>query len=108
MAGLKANVSFDRSKKIASKFTRAEVSAIVHEGMEHAASLGRLAAHVQKGELQASIRAEFSSAYRGALVSDVPQAVFEVQRGGTHDWATNAFNAGVELIHQRIHETLSG
>jgi hypothetical protein len=108
MAGIKANVSFDRSKKLASKFTRAEVSSIIREGMEHAASLGRGKAHKQTGELESSIHADFSSAYRGALVSDVPQAVFEMDKGGDHDWATDAFNAGVELIHTRIHEALSG
>ncbi len=108
MTGIKASVNFDRSRKIASKFTRAEVSAIIREGMEHAASLGRLAAHVDTGELASSITAEFPSAYRGILHSDVPQAVFEVKRGGHHDWATDAYNAGIELIHQRIHEALSG
>lgn len=78
---------------------------MIREGLDHAVSLSKSKVHVITGRLERSIGAEYAG-YRGTFIADAPYAAAEMARGGTHDFATEPFNAGVELIHERVRELL--
>jgi hypothetical protein len=95
--GVKTKVSLDRSNKLVKGLSRANVKAIVDEGMHHGYELMRQRVHVVTGELEGSLDYEVN-VYKGKLIAGAGHAIFEINRGGEHDFMTDAFNAAVELI----------
>jgi hypothetical protein len=95
--GVKAKVNLDRSNRLLKNMSRANVKAIIDEGMHHGYVLMRQNVHVVTGELESSLNYEVSG-YHGKLTAGAEHAIYEMARGGEHDFMTDAFNAAVELI----------
>jgi len=95
--GVKTKVNVDRSNKLVKGLSRANVSAIIDEGMNHGYELMKQRVHVVTGELENSLDYE-TSTYTGKLIAGAGHAIFEINRGGEHDFMTDAVNAAAELI----------
>ena len=95
--GVKTKVSLDRSNKLVKGLSRANIKAIVDNGMNHGYELMRQRVHYITHELENSLDYE-TTTYTGKLTAGAAHAVYERDRGGTHDFITEPFNAAVELI----------
>lgn len=104
---IRATVKYSKLQNISRKFTKQEITDILDEGMSHAADLARARVHVVSGRLESSITAVVY-AYKAMLVANTPYAAAERARGGTHDFATEPFQAGVELIRKRFNDLIRG
>jgi hypothetical protein len=95
--GVKTKISLDRSNRLLKGLSRANVKAIVDEGMHHGYVLMKQQVHVVTGELEASLDYEVGT-YTGKLKAGAEHAIYEMARGGNHDFMTDSFNAAVEYI----------
>ena len=95
--GVKTKVSLDRSNRLVKGLSRANVKAIVDNGLNHGYELMRQRVNIVTGELHDSLDYEVNT-YKGRLIAGAGHAIFEIDRGGQHDFMTDAVNAATELI----------
>jgi hypothetical protein len=95
--GVKTKISLDRSNRLIKGLSKANVSAIIDNGLNHGYELMRQRVHVVTGELESSLDYEVN-VYKGRLIAGAEHAIYEIARGGHHDFMTDAVNAATELI----------
>lgn len=105
--GVKTKVSLDRSNRLVKGLSRANVAAIIDEGMNHGYELMNQRVHVVTGELQGSLDYQVTT-YTGKLIAGAGHAIFEIKKGGTHDFMTDAVNAATELIIAELQGLVKG
>jgi hypothetical protein len=106
MAGIKTTVHFDRLKDLQKKLSRSEINSALDDTLKEVSDMWYEDAHEITGELKSSIGYR-TTAYTGQVFATSPHAIFELNRGGIHDFTTRGFTTGQRLLKQKLEELLS-
>jgi hypothetical protein len=104
--GIETRVTFDKLKELQQHLSRGEINAALDDTCKEVSDMWYEDAHEITGELKASIGYE-TSGYTGRVFATSEHAIFEIERGGIHDFQTRGFTSGQRILKEKLEDLLS-